>query len=451
MFETLTERLNAAFRKLTGRGRLTEADLDAGLREVRLALLEADVHYRVTRDFVARVRARAARSEVLESLTPGQQIVKIVHEELASLLGGASSGGGAGAGLTYEAAPPTVFVLAGLQGSGKTTTAVKLGVLARKDGHRPLLVGTDVHRPAAPEQLQIMAGQHDLSSFAPRASSAEAIAAQAPQEAHRTNCDVIVVDTAGRLHVDDDMLAELRRVCEAVHPHRTFLVLDAMTGQDAVAVAERFHHVAPIDAVILTKLDGDARGGAALSLRGVIGRPIQFVGVGEKATDLEVFHPERMASRILGMGDVLTLIEKAQAQVEEEAAARLGSRLQSGRLTLDDFMQQLRQLQRMGPLDSVLALLPGSSRLRGMAATPSDLELRRMEAILLAMTPDERRHPDILNGRRRRRIAAGSGTDVTQVNRLLKGFQQMQALVKQVGQDPRRARRHPFDFSRFPP
>jgi signal recognition particle subunit SRP54 len=448
MFETLTDRLNTAFKKLTNRGRLTEADVDAGLREVRLALLEADVNYRVARDLVTRIRARAVGEEVLDSLTPGQQLVKVVHEEMVALLGGA----GSGAGLTYQATPPTTFLLAGLQGSGKTTTAVKLALLARRDGHRPLLVGTDVHRPAAMEQLRVLAEKQQLDVYVPSNSSPEAISRQAGEAARRTNCDVVIVDTAGRLHIDEEMLSELQRVREIAQPHRTFLVLDAMTGQEAVSVAERFHQTAPLDGVILSKLDGDARGGAALSLRAVIDRPIQFVGVGEKPTDLEVFHPERMASRILGMGDVLTLIEKAQEQVDTQEAERLGRRLQEARLNLDDFVEQLRQLKKMGPLEGLLGMLPGGARLKGLAAAPSEHDLRQMEAIVLSMTREERRRPEILNGARRRRIALGSGTDITQVNRLLKGFQQMQALVKQMGRDPRRARRgFPLDPSQFHP
>jgi len=429
MFESLTERLNAAFKKLTGRGRLTETDVDTGLREVRLALLEADVNYRVARDFIARVRARAVGADVLESLTPGQQIVKIVREELVALLGGA----GAGASLTYQPSPPTVFLLAGLQGSGKTTTAVKLAVLARREGHRPLLAGTDVHRPAAMEQLRVMAERQGVPAYVSTQASAQAVAALSLEEAARINADVVVIDTAGRLHIDEAMLHELQQVRHAARPHRTFLVLDAMTGQEAVAVAERFHQAAPIDAVILSKLDGDARGGAAVSLRAVIERPIQFAGIGEKPADLEVFHPERMASRILGMGDVLTLIEKAQQQVDVQQAERLGRRLEEGKLTLDDFLEHLRQVKRMGPLEGLLGMLPGGARLKGLGVAPSEHELRRMEAIILAMTPQERRRPELLNGPRRRRVAAGSGTDITQVNRLLKGFQQTQVLLKQMG------------------
>lgn len=448
MFETLTERLDAAFKKLTGRGRLTESEVDAGMHEVRLALLEADVNYRVARDFVGRVRARAVGREVLDSLTPGQQIVKIVYEEMVTLLGGA----GTGSGMTYSAAPPTIFLLAGLQGSGKTTTAVKLALAARRDGHRPLLVGTDVHRPAAMEQLKVLAQKQGLDVYVPSDAPPEAIAGQAGEMARQRNCNVVIIDTAGRLHIDEEMLSELRRIWEIVRPFRTFLVLDAMTGQEAVTVAERFHETVPLDAVILSKLDGDTRGGGALSLRAVIDRPIQFVGVGEKPADLEVFHPDRMASRILGRGDVLTLIEKAQEQVDSQDAERMGRRLQEGKLTLDDFVEQLRQLKKMGPLEGLLGMLPGGARLKGLAAAPSDHDLRRMEAIVLSMTPQERRRPEILNGARRHRIARGSGTDITQVNRLLKGFQQMQALLKHIGPDPRRARRAlPLDPSQFLP
>ena len=427
MFDSLTGRLDAALKKLTGRGKLSEADVDAGLREVRLALLEADVNYKVARDFTARIRERAVGAEVMESLTPGQQLVKIVHEELISLLGTREP-------MTYAPSPPTVILLAGLQGSGKTTTAGKLALFTRREGHRPLLVSTDVRRPAAMEQLEVLARSLSLPSFAPRDTGPVAIAAGAIAEARRVNADVILLDTAGRLQVDQDLLDELKQIAAAVPSRHRLLVLDAMTGQQAVNVTAAFQQTIPLTGAILTKLDGDARGGAALSLRAVTQCPIQFVGVGEKLTDLEVFYPDRMASRILGMGDVLTLIEKAQEHVDESQARDMEKKLRAGRLTLTDFMEQLKQVKKMGPLEGLIGMLPGAGRLKDVAgAMPSDDQLREMEAIILSMTPAERERPEVIDGSRRRRIASGSGTDIASVNRLLKGFQQMQQLMKQMG------------------
>jgi signal recognition particle subunit SRP54 len=428
MFEALTERLDAALKKLTGRGTLSEADVDAGLREVRLALLEADVNYKVARDFVARIRQRAVGTEVMESLTPGQQLIKIVREELVALLGVER------VPLTYAPTPPTVIVLAGLQGSGKTTSAGKLALWVRREGHRPLLVSTDVRRPAAMEQLEVLAQSLSLPAFTPRGQDPVGIARASLAEARRVNADVILVDTAGRLQVDQGLLDELAAVVAAVPARHQLLVLDAMTGQEAVNVTTAFQRAIPLTGAILTKLDGDARGGAALSLRAVTQCPIQFVGVGEKLTDLEAFHPDRMASRILGMGDVLTLIEKAQAQVDVAVAEKVEKRLREGRLTLTDFMDQLKQVKKLGPLESIVGMLPGGGQLKQLGgALPSDQQLRQMEAIILSMTPAERTRPEIIDGSRRRRIAQGSGTDVTAVNRLLRGFQQMQQLMRQMG------------------
>jgi signal recognition particle subunit SRP54 len=428
MFEALTERLDAALKKLTGRGTLSEADVDAGLREVRLALLEADVNYKVARDFVARIRQRAVGTEVMESLTPGQQLIKIVREELVALLGVER------VPLTYAPTPPTVIVLAGLQGSGKTTSAGKLALWVRREGHRPLLVSTDVRRPAAMEQLEVLAQSLSLPAFTPRGQDPVGIARASLAEARRVNADVILVDTAGRLQVDQGMLDELAAVVAALPARHQLLVLDAMTGQEAVNVTTAFQRAIPLTGAILTKLDGDARGGAALSLRAVTQCPIQFVGVGEKLTDLEAFHPDRMASRILGMGDVLTLIEKAQAQVDVAVAEKVEKRLREGRLTLTDFMDQLKQVKKLGPLESIVGMLPGGGQLKQLGgALPSDQQLRQMEAIILSMTPAERTRPEIIDGSRRRRIAQGSGTDVTAVNRLLRGFQQMQQLMRQMG------------------
>jgi signal recognition particle subunit SRP54 len=431
MFDSLTERLDAALKKLTGRGKLSEADVDAGLREVRLALLEADVNYKVARDFVARIRARAVGVEVMESLTPGQQLVKIVHEELIALLGERQP-------MAYAATPPTVIVLAGLQGAGKTTAAGKLALFTRREGHRPLLVSTDVRRPAAMEQLEILAKSINAPSFAPRGTDPVMIARTSLEEARRVNADVIIVDTAGRLQVDADLLRELKQIVEAVPSQQRLLVLDAMTGQQAVNVTTAFQETVPLTGAILTKLDGDARGGAALSLRAVTACPIQFIGVGEKLTDLEVFYPDRMASRILGMGDVLTLIERAQEHVDEGQARDMERKLRAGQLNLTDFMEQLKQVKKMGPLEGLIGMLPGAGKIKNLAgALPTDDQLKEMEAIILSMTPAERDRPETINGSRRRRIARGSGTDIADVNRLLKGFQQMQQMMKQMGKGKR--------------
>jgi signal recognition particle subunit SRP54 len=431
MFEALTSRLDRALKNLTGRGKLSEADVDAGLREVRLALLEADVNYKVVRDFVARIRERAVGVEVMESLTPGQQLVKIVHEELVVLLG-------IRAPWTYAPTPPTVIALAGLQGSGKTTTTGKLALFVRREGHRPLLVSTDVRRPAAMEQLEVLAKSINAPAFAPRGVDPIRIARDSLAEARRVNADVILLDTAGRLQVDTELLDELKRITEAVPARHRLLVLDAMTGQQAVSVTTAFQQTLSLTGAVLTKLDGDARGGAALSLRAVTECPIQFIGVGEKLTDLEVFYPERIASRILGMGDVLTLIEKAQEGVDASQAREMEKKLRAGRFTLSDFMEQLKQVKKMGPLEGIVGMLPGAGRVKDLAgALPGDDELKRMEAIILSMTPSERERPETIDGSRRRRIARGSGTDIVAVNRLLKGFQQMQQLVRQMGKGKR--------------
>jgi signal recognition particle subunit SRP54 len=427
MFESLTERLDKALKKLTSRGKLSEADVDAGLREVRLALLEADVNYKVVKDFIAGIRTRAVGAEVMESLNPGQQLVKIVDEELVRLLGERVP-------MTYAPSPPTVIVLAGLQGSGKTTTAGKLALFVRREGHRPLLVSTDVRRPAAMEQLEVLAKSINAPSFAPRGTDPVAIARDALAEARRVNADVILLDTAGRLQVDEELLEELKRLTQAVPSQQRLLVLDAMTGQQAVSVTSAFQQTVSLTGAILTKLDGDARGGAALSLRAVTQCPIQFIGVGEKLTDLEIFYPDRMASRILGMGDVLTLIEKAQEHVDETQARVMEKKLRAGQLTLTDFMEQLKQVKKMGPLEGIIGMLPGAGKLKNVAgAMPSDDQLKEMEAIILSMTPREREHPETIDGSRRRRIARGAGTDIAAVNRLLKGFQQMQHMMRQMG------------------
>ncbi|TMD23947.1 MAG: signal recognition particle protein [Chloroflexi bacterium] len=427
MFDSLTERLDQALKKLTGRGKLSEADVDAGLREVRLALLEADVNYKVVKDFTASIRTRAVGAEVMESLNPGQQLVKIVDEELVRLLGEREP-------MTYAPSPPTVIVLAGLQGSGKTTTAGKLALFVRREGHRPLLVSTDVRRPAAMEQLEVVAKGINAPAYAPRNTDPVTIARDSVAEARRVNADVIIIDTAGRLQVDQELLEELKRITDAVPALHRLLVLDAMTGQQAVNVTSAFQQTIALTGAILTKLDGDARGGAALSLRSVTNCAIQFVGVGEKLTDFEVFHPDRMASRILGMGDVLTLIEKAQEHVDAAQAKDMEKKLRAGRLTLTDFMGQLKQVKQMGPLEGIIGMLPGAGKIKNLAgAMPTDDQLKEMEAIILSMTPAERERPESIDGSRRRRIARGAGTDIAAVNRLLKGFQQMQQMMKQMG------------------
>jgi signal recognition particle subunit SRP54 len=431
VFDSLTERLDQALKKLTGRGKLSEADVDAGLREVRLALLEADVNYKVVKDFIANIRTRALGAEVMDSLNPGQQLVKIVNQEMVRLLGEREP-------MTYAPHPPTVIVLAGLQGSGKTTTAGKLALFVRREGHRPLLVSTDVRRPAAMEQLEVLAKSIKAPSYAPRGTDPVRIARDSLSEARRVNADVVIVDTAGRLQVDQDLLAELKQISDAVPARHRLLVLDAMTGQQAVNVTSVFQQSVALTGAILTKLDGDARGGAALSLRAVTQCPIQFVGVGEKLTDLEIFYPDRMASRILGMGDVLTLIEKAQEHVDESQAKAMEKKLRAGRMTLTDFMEQLKQVKKMGPLEGIIGMLPGAGKIKNLAgALPSDDQLKEMEAIILSMTPAERERPEAIDGSRRRRIARGAGTDIASVNRLLKGFQQMQQMMKQMGKGKR--------------
>ena len=427
MFDTLTDKLAVAFKRFTDKGRLTPADVEAGLREVRLALLEADVNYKVARDFVDRVRSRAVGSDVLESLTPGQQVVKVVFEELVSLLGGED------AGITYRPEPPTTVLLMGLQGSGKTTTAVKLALLVRQDGHRPMLVAADLQRPAAVDQLQSLAGQHQLDVVV--AASAKGLAkgvSQAVAEARRRGADVVIIDSAGRLHLDEPLMEELQAVRKATTIHHALLVVDAMTGQEAVRVAGAFREAVGVDGVVLTKLDGDARGGAALSMRAAIGLQVWYCGVGERPRDLEAFHPERMARRILGMGDVLTLVERASLELSTDEAERVEERFRDGRLTLDDFVVQMRQLRRLGPLESILGMMPGGRELvrQQGGQLPDEAQLARIEAIVLSMTPPERRRPAIIDASRRRRIAAGSGTNPAEVSRLIKSFERMQELMR---------------------
>jgi signal recognition particle subunit SRP54 len=426
MFESLSDRLSGTLDGLRKKGRLSEEDIDKAMREIRLALLEADVNFRVVREFVAKVKERALGEEVLGSLTPGQQVVKIVHEELAALMGQA------GTKLSFSNRPPTVILMAGLQGSGKTTAAGKLARLLAKQKRSPAMVACDVYRPAAVQQLQTLGRSLNVPVYE-RGTDADPveIAAWGVEQARAQGRDVVIVDTAGRLHIDEALMAELVRIRDRVRPHNILLVLDSMTGQEAVTIAERFSEAVDYDGVILTKLDGDARGGAALSVRAVTGKPIKFVSVGEKLDQLEEFHPDRLASRILGMGDVLSLIERAQEQFDEDQAAEMEAKLRRADFTLDDFLTQIRQVRRMGSLKGLLGMLPGVGRqLKNMQV--DERQLDRVEAIILSMTPAERRNAKIIDGSRRRRIAAGSGTNVQAVNQLLQQFRQMQKMLKQV-------------------
>ena len=427
MFETLNERLAAVLKKISGRGVLRPEEVDAGLREVRLALLEADVNFKVVKEFVERVRARLQGVEVAPGLTAPQQVIKAVNEELVELLGDNSEG------LRYAPAPPTVLMLVGLQGSGKTTTVVKLALLARREGHKPLVAALDLRRPAAVEQLRTLAGQQQIAFYSGQ-GDVEAIAAAAIREAQRLVCDVVILDTAGRLHVDAELMQELKRLKAATPVTETLLVVDSMTGQEAVKVGEAFGTEIGLDGVILTKLDGDARGGAALSLRVATGQQIRFAGTGEKAEDLEVFHAERMASRILGMGDVLTLIERAERTLDKEQAVEVERHLRAGQLSFDDLLAQMRQLRSMGPLEGVLDMIPGGAALKSQVAGPNtEQEVKKMEAIILSMTKRERAHPEVIDGARKRRIARGSGVQPADVNKVLKARETMQKLAKQFG------------------
>ncbi|HEY8347913.1 MAG TPA: signal recognition particle protein [Symbiobacteriaceae bacterium] len=427
LFESLGEKLQAAFKRLTGKGKLTEADVDAALREVRLALLEADVNYKVVKSFIARIRERAVGQEVMENLNPGHMVIKIVYEELTALMGGENQP------LRMAPHPPTIIMLCGLQGSGKTTQAAKLALKLKKEGKKPLLVAADIYRPAAITQLQVLGERIGVPVFTlgDQVSPVE-IARAAVAHAAQQRRDVVIIDTAGRLHIDEELMGELQAMKAAVQPHEVLLVVDAMTGQDAVTVAEHFEQKLGVDGVILTKLDGDTRGGAALSVREVTGKPIKFVGVGEKLEDLEAFHPQRMASRILGMGDVLTLIEKAQEQIDQKKAEEMARKMLRAEFNFEDFLEQMRAMRRMGPLQELLKLLPGvGSQLKDLKV--DEKELAHIEAIILSMTPKERRNPEIINASRRQRIARGSGRPLSEVNRLMKQFEQVRKLMKQLG------------------
>jgi len=433
-FEGLSERLQHVMNRIRGKGKVTEADVKEMMREVRLALLEADVNFKVVKDFIKRVSERAVGQEVMKSLTPGQQVIKVVKEELTALMGGEQSQ------IAVAKKPPTVVMMVGLQGAGKTTTTGKLANLLRKRHNRkPLLVAADIYRPAAIKQLETLGKQLNVPVFSlgEHANPVE-IAKQALERAKEEHDDYVLIDTAGRLHVDEALMDELKQMKEAVKPDEIFLVVDAMTGQDAVNVAQSFHEQLGITGVILTKLDGDTRGGAALSIRAVTGAPIKFAGMGEKLDALEPFHPERMASRILGMGDVLTLIEKAQAAVDEEKAKELEQKMRTATFTFDDFLDQLGQVRKLGPLDEILKMLPGANKIKGLDNIQVDeKQIARVEAIIRSMTKEEKMHPEIINGSRKKRIAKGSGTTVQEVNRLLKQFDDMKKMMKMMTNMPK--------------
>jgi len=427
VFDTLSDRLQSALGDLRKQGRLDEESISRAMREVRLALLEADVNFEVVKDFVARVRERALGSDVAKSLTPGQQVVKIVQEELTALMGSGDSR------LAFAGRPPTVILLAGLQGSGKTTAAAKLALLLRKEGRKPGLVAADLQRPAAIDQLEQLGRQIQVPVFSEERSDPVKAVEQGLAGARAEGLDTVILDTAGRLHVDEPLMEELAAVRDATRPTNVLLVLDSMTGQDAVRVAEAFAERVAFDGVVLTKLDGDARGGAALSVKAVTGKPIKLVSVGERLDQLEYFHPDRMAQRILGMGDVLSLIEKAEAAVEDDERAEMERRMMQGEFTFDDFLRSYKMLRRMGPLQGVLKMIPGMGKQLEGLDDVDERQLARVEGIVLSMTPQERRIPHVIDGSRRKRIAAGSGTSVEQVNSLLEARKQMAKMMKQMG------------------
>jgi signal recognition particle subunit SRP54 len=428
MFENLSDKLDAAFRKLKGHGKLSEKNIEDGLKEVRMALLEADVHYRVTKRFIADVKERSLGQEVLASLTPAQQVIKIVNEELTELMGAQNED------LNLTGSSPVALMLVGLQGSGKTTTAGKLSVYLKKKGRKPFLVPADVYRPAAIDQLKKLGQQLDVPVFSSSTDMDPVdICREAKTAAHQQGCDTLLLDTAGRLHIDEELMAELSRIKDTVNPADILLVADAMTGQDAVNIAESFNTTLDIGGVVLSKMDGDARGGAALFIKEITGKPIKFIGVGEKLSDLEPFHPDRLASSILGMGDVLTLIEKAQDVVDEKKAAELEKKLRKSQFTLEDFRDQMVQVRKMGSIGDIMKMIPGMGKLKQMKNMDVDEnEFVRIEAIINSMTPRERQQHSIINGSRRKRIAKGSGTRVQDVNRLLKNYTQMLKMLKKL-------------------
>ena len=425
-FESLAEKLQGTFKKLRGKGKVSPADLKEAMREVKLALLEADVNFKVVKSFVNSVSERAAGAEVMESLTPGQQVIKIVNEELISLMGSEEK-------VKISSKPPTVIMMTGLQGAGKTTTAAKLGGLLKKQGKRPLLCACDVYRPAAIKQLQVVGSQLDLPVFTIEGSKNPVeISKKALEHARLHSNDILIIDTAGRLHIDEELMQELKDIKDTVQPSEILLVIDAMTGQDAVNVAESFNNELEVDGVVLTKLDGDTRGGAAISVRAVTGKPIKFCGMGEKLTDLEVFHPERMASRILGMGDVLSLIEKAEQAIDEKKALELEKKMRTSTFTYGDFLEQMEQMKKMGPMEQLLGMLPGVNQSQLKDVQIDERKMLHTEAIIKSMTNRERENLDKLTPKRRERIAKGSGTTVGDVNALVKQFEQMQKMMKMM-------------------
>ena len=427
-FENLSSKLQDVFKQLRGRGKLSEADVKVAMREVKLALLEADVNFKIVKDFVKTVTERSIGAEVMGSLTPGQQVIKIVNEELVSLMGETQSK------LTFSSKPPTVYMMVGLQGAGKTTSSGKLAGLLKKEGKNPLLVACDVYRPAAIKQLQIVGEKFSIPVFemGDKLSPVE-ISKKALEYAAEHRNDVILIDTAGRLHINEELMGELKDIKSEVRPQEIILVVDAMTGQDAVTVSESFNSQLGVDGIIMTKLDGDARGGAAISVRSVTGKPIKYIGMGEKLEDLEPFHPDRMASRILGMGDVLSLIEKAQMNIDEQTALEMERKMRENDFTLEDFMSQMQQIKKMGPIKDLLGMIPGAEKINANAldGVDAEKEMKRLEAIIQSMTREERNNPTILNGSRKKRIAQGSGRSIADVNKLLKQFDEMKKMMKQ--------------------
>ncbi|MDO5123578.1 MAG: signal recognition particle protein [Eubacteriales bacterium] len=425
-FNSLSEKITGVFKRLKNKGKLSESDVKAAMREVRLALLEADVNYKVAKEFTANVTERAVGEKVMESLTPAQMVIKIVNEELVKLMGGES------ARIEFSSKPPTVIMLCGLQGSGKTTHAGKLAKMLKSQNHRPLLVACDIYRPAAIEQLKVVGKSVDVPVFEMGKEDPVKIARSAIRQAKDYGNDVVILDTAGRLHIDEELMEELRRVKSEVEPAEILLVIDSMTGQDAVNVAKSFNDLLEITGVILTKLDGDTRGGAALSVKAVTGKPIKFSGTGEKLTDIEVFHPDRMASRILGMGDVLTLIEEAESKLDQKQAEQLANKMLQNKMDFNDLLSQFEQIQKMGPIKGILSKIPGVNQKELENADIDDRQIDWCKAIIYSMTPEERENPSIMNPSRKRRIAAGSGRSVEEVNRLIKQLEQMQKLMKQM-------------------
>lgn len=438
-FESLSDKLESAFKRLRSKGSLNENDVKEAMREVRLALLEADVNYKVAKDFTNRVTQRAIGAQVMESLTPAQMVIKIVNEELTDLMGGTQTR------LAYAAHPPTVVMMCGLQGSGKTTHCAKIALKLKNEGHRPLLVACDVYRPAAIKQLQVVGEQVDVPVFEMGQGNPVEISDAAVKHAKDKGFDYVIIDTAGRLHIDEELMKELQDVKEKVHPHEILLVVDAMTGQDAVTVATTFDETLGIDGMVLTKMDGDTRGGAALSARAVTGKPIKFVGMGEKLNELDYFYPDRMASRILGMGDVLSLIEKAELTLDEKKAAQMEERLRKNKFDLNDLLDQMQQVKKMGSMKDILSMLPGvGNKLKDVDV--DDRQLDKIQAIIYSMTPKERSNPDIINPSRKRRIAAGCGMQVEDVNRLLKQYRDMQKMFKQFNSKGMRRKMNRMNF-----